>query len=147
MWTYICIALILIAAFLFFVVCINFEKIKNKLSSKKPKAKKQKEEKSQVWEEEPKEKEEPKFVPKNQEPLIPDSTYDFEELAPKEPESQVTDPIEESPNIDEDLDFIKSLKIKRPTNTKKPISKTIKDLPPEIKAMLIDNTLKRRDDV
>lgn len=52
-------------------------------------------------------------------------------------------------NNDDDLDLGMLMKrtYKKNNNTKKSIARQIKDLSPELKALLIDTTLKKRDDV
>lgn len=143
-----------IVAFLVVVCVIYFKEIKNYLKSKLFKSKKKPEEKKEkaIKQVTPTVED---FVPlvKNDAEEERDGSIERlfvdEEFAYEREEETIKphDEASDRKSVFDDFDSIFGKRIKNNTNNKKTISEHIKELPPEVKALLIDNVLKRKDDI
>lgn len=152
----VCIILIAILAFLIVLLVIYFDQVKVFFKNKFKKKKEQKQE-------QPVQKVNyDDFIPLKNSQEIFEKDVALEELLKENMQKQFDEPeqnfeqsgVEEQnsfenigeknmPKYDDFEELLKTYKKKK----NKTISEKIKDLPPEVKALLIDNTLKKRDDV
>lgn len=149
------ISIVAVLAFIVVLCCIYAENIKEFFSKKK-----QPKQKDQIKQTQKPEIKPEDFIPlKNQyddqtrdaslEALFAEDEYDNEDsstsdlLFENQPNEQKLSGI---PNIGSFEDLF-SHNMKKSNKSNKPISEQIKELSPELKALLIDTTLKKRDDV
>lgn len=156
-----------VIAFLIVLCVIYFKEIKNYIKSKLPKKKSKKQEKPKQEKKQTLQVEDFKPILKDYEKEERDSSLDdlfFDEQNGENDEfSEINSVFNESEDDFKDFFTGNFGQKMSPTNNKfksfndlfeskaeqdnRPISEKIKSLPPEIKALIIDNVLKKRDDV
>lgn len=139
------ITLLAILAFLIALCVIYFDNVKqfvlNKIKFKKKKTKAKAEPKPVANAEDFK----PLLYKEDEYTRDPSLDALFADDKQVELENKAEDVVEEEPIHRNDFDFLMKRTYKK--NSNKSLSEQIKDLSPELKALLLDSTLKKRDDV